>query len=251
MDEPAIYEKEKAMNAPEVSVVIPCLNEERTIGTCVKKCMEAFRQDAIDGEVLVIDNGSSDATSDVAGRTNARVVLHTIRGYGSALMRGITDSRGQYIIMADGDDTYNFSDIRVFLARLRSGADLVMGSRYKGTIEPDAMPWLHRRIGTPILTAILNALFSTSITDINCGIRGFSKVAVEKMRLERPGMEFAAEMIIKAAALGLRIEEIPVCYRASVHGRKPHVRTFRDGWRHLRFMLVSFPQYGMKRKGLR
>jgi glycosyltransferase involved in cell wall biosynthesis len=234
------------MNAPEVSVVIPCLNEEHTIGTCVKKCLEEFRQDAIEGEVVVIDNGSTDATSSAANRENARVVLHTIRGYGSALMRGITESRGRYIIMADGDDTYDFSDIGKFLTLLRSGVDLVMGNRFKKTMKHDAMPWLHRHIGTPFLTAVLNALFRTGINDINCGMRGFSKEAVEKMRLERPGMEFAAEMIIKAAALGFRIEEIPIHYKASVPERKPHVRTFRDGWRHLRFMLVSFPRYGMR-----
>jgi glycosyltransferase involved in cell wall biosynthesis len=239
------------MNAPEVSVVIPCLNEEYTIGKCVKKCLEAFRQDAIDGEVVVIDNGSSDATFSAAGRENARVVLHTIRGYGSALMRGITESRGRYIIMADGDDTYDFSDLREFLVPLRSGVDLVMGNRFTGTMDHNAMPWLHRHIGTPFLTAVLNILFGTRINDINCGMRGFSKEAVEKMRLERPGMEFAAEMIIKAAALGFRIEEIPVRYKASVPERKPHVRTFRDGWRHLRFMLVSFPRYGIRQSGLR
>ena len=235
------------MNAPEVSVVIPCLNEERTIGTCVKKCREAFLQQALDGEVVVIDNNSSDATSSAAGREDSRVVLHTIRGYGSALMRGIAESKGRYIIMADGDDTYDFSDIRKFITLLRSGADLVMGNRFKGMMEHGAMPWLHRYFGTPFLTAVLNALFGTSISDINCGMRGFSKEAVEKMRLERPGMEFAAEMVIKAAALDFRIEEIPVRYRASVPERKAHVRTFRDGWRHLWFMLASFPGYGMRR----
>jgi glycosyltransferase involved in cell wall biosynthesis len=239
------------VNPPEVSVVIPCLNEERTIGTCVRKCLEAFRHDAISGEVVVIDNGSTDGTSNAAGVESARVVLHTIRGYGSALMRGITESRGRYVIIADGDDTYDFADIREFLVPLRNGADLVMGSRFRGTMSPGAMPWLHRYVGTPLLTAVLNALFRTGISDINCGMRGFSKGAVEKMRLERPGMEFAAEMVIKAAALGFRIEEIPVRYRASVPERKPHVRTFRDGWRHLRFMLVSFTRYGMRRSGVR
>jgi len=177
-------------------------------------------------------------------------VLHTIRGYGSALMRGIIESRGRYVIMADGDDTYDFSDIGKFLVRLRGGADLVMGSRFKGTIESNAMPWLHRRIGTPILTAVLNALFGTRISDINCGMRGFSKEAIEKMHLQRPGMEFAAEMIIKAAVLGLRIEEIPIHYQASAPQRKPHVRTFRDGWRHLWFMLLSFLRNGMRRSRL-
>jgi glycosyltransferase involved in cell wall biosynthesis len=237
------------VNPPELSIVIPCLNEERTVGTCVRKCLAAFRHDAIQGEVVVIDNGSTDRTSYAAGVENARVVLHTKRGYGSALMRGITESRGRYIIMADGDDTYDFSDIREFLVRLRSGADLVMGSRFKGTMERGAMPRLHRFVGTPFLTAVLNALFGTGISDINCGMRGFSKEAVEKMRLKRPGMEFAAEMIIKAAELGLKVEEVPVHYRVSIPERKPHVRTFRDGWRHLRFMLVSFPRYRMRRSG--
>ena len=237
------------MNLPEVSVIIPCLNEQRTIGACVRKCQKAFRHDAINGEVVVIDNGSTDGTSKAACVENARVFLHTEHGYGSALMRGISESRGSYIIMADGDDTYDFTDIRKFLVPLRNGADLVMGSRFRGTISHGAMPWLHRYVGTPILTAVLNALFMTSVSDINCGMRGFSKKAVEKMRLERPGMEFAAEMIIKAAALGFRIEEIPVRYGKSVPERKPHVRTFRDGWRHLRFMLASFPRYGLRRSG--
>ena len=163
-------------------------------------------------------------------------------------MRGISESRGRYIIMADGDDTYDFADISKILTPLRSGADLVMGNRFNKTMEQGAMPWMHRRIGTPLLTAALNTLFGTGIGDVNCGMRGFSKEAVEKMGLERPGMEFAAEMIIKSAALGLRIEEVPVRYGASVPERKPHVRTFRDGWRHLRFMLVSFPLYGMRRR---
>jgi glycosyltransferase involved in cell wall biosynthesis len=235
------------MSNPELSVIIPCLNEERTIGTCVRKCITEFQQEAINGEVVVIDNGSSDATSSVAQRENARVVLHTIRGYGSALMRGIIESRGRYIIMADGDDTYDFSDIMKFLPALRGGTDLVMGTRFKGTMERNAMPWLHRYFGTPFLTAVLNSLFRTKLTDINCGMRGFSKEAVEKMRLERPGMEFAAEMIIKAAALEFRIEEISVRYRLGDPERRPHVRTFRDGWRHLWFMLASLPRYRRRR----
>jgi glycosyltransferase involved in cell wall biosynthesis len=235
------------MKAPEVSVIIPCLNEEYTIGVCIKKCHEAFRQDGIRGEVVVIDNGSTDATWSVAGNEKARVVLHTIRGYGSALMRGIIEAHGRYIIMADGDNTYDFSDIRDFILPLRNGADLVMGNRFGGNMECNAMPWLHRRIGTPFLTAVLNQLFRAGISDVNCGMRGFTREAVEKMRLECPGMEFAAEMIIKAAALGFRIVEIPIHYKASVPQRKPHIRTFRDGLRHLRFMLSAFPRYGKHR----
>jgi glycosyltransferase involved in cell wall biosynthesis len=237
------------MNPVETSVVIPCLNEELTIGTCVRKCHEAFRRHSIDGEVVVVDNGSADNTARVAGEANARVVSHGIRGYGSALMRGITEARGNFVIMADGDNTYDFSDIPAFLGLLRDGADLVMGSRFRGTIGPDAMPWLHRYVGTPFLTAVLNVLYRTRISDINCGMRAFTKKTVKVLRLECPGMEFAAEMLMKAASLRLRIEEIPVHYFASVPERKPHVRTFRDGWRHLRFMLVSFPRYGLRRAG--
>jgi glycosyltransferase involved in cell wall biosynthesis len=248
MDNHFLSRKETVMNTPEVSVIMPCLNEERTIGTCIKKCKEVFLHDNIAGEVIVIDNGSSDGTSSVAVNENARVVPHGIRGYGSALMRGIAESRGQYIIMADGDDTYSFSDISKFLIPLRSGADLVMGSRLIGIIEPHAMPWLHRYVGTPFLTKVINTLFGTSISDINCGMRGFSKTAIEKMCLERPGMEFAAEMIIKASVLKLKIEEIPINYRIGDPERKPHVRAFRDGWRHLRFMILAFLQYGMPAK---
>jgi glycosyltransferase involved in cell wall biosynthesis len=239
------------MSLVETSVIIPCLNEERTVGTCVRKCHEAFRCHAINGEVVVVDNGSADDTARIAGEADARVVSHEIRGYGSALMRGITESRGNFIIMADGDNTYDFSDIPAFIRLLKDGADLVMGSRFRGTIEPGAMPWLHRYVGTPFLTAVLNLLYRTRISDINCGMRAFTKKTATALSLTCPGMEFAAEMLMKASALRLRIEEIPLHYCASIPERKPHVRTFRDGWRHLRFMLVSFPGYGVRRAGVK
>ena len=229
--------------ACEVSVILPCLNEAETVGTCVTKATTTLRRLGARGEVIVIDNGSTDGSPDIAEHCGARVVLEPRRGYGSALMRGAEEARAPFIIMEDADDSYDLTDLERFIARLRGGADVVMGSRLRGTIEPGAMPWLHRCIGNPLLSGILNLLFRAGISDAHCGMRAFTKDAYRRMQLQTTGMEFASEMVIKAALGGLRVTEIPITLRPDGRSRPPHLRSFRDGWRHLRFMLLFSPTY--------
>jgi len=231
------------MSQLEISVIIPCLNEEKTLKTCIQKAQKAFRQLKMRGEVVVVDNGSTDSSAEIAKKAGARVVVHPIRGYGSALKRGIAEAKGKYLIMGDGDNTYDFLDIPKFVRFLEQGADLVMGSRVRGKIEPGAMPWLHRWVGTPFLTTVMNIFFGSKISDTNCGMRAFTKRAVEKLNLKCNGMEFASEMVIKAAQKKLKIVETPIDYYATAPDRVPNLHTFRDGWRHLRFMLVLAPTY--------
>lgn len=227
----------------ELSIVIPCLNEERTIAICVEKARKAFQDLKIEGEVLVVDNGSQDRSSELAGKAGARVVHQGVKGYGSALKKGFEEASGRYIIMGDADGTYDFSAIGDFVRQLRSGSEFVMGSRMRGVIFPGAMPWLHRYFGTPLLTMIINRFFRTRISDVNCGMRGFTRAAILKLGLSSKGMEFASEMIIKAAMSGLDIREIPINLYQSPVERTPHLRSFSDGWRHLRFMLFFCPKY--------
>jgi glycosyltransferase involved in cell wall biosynthesis len=227
-----------------VSVVLPCLNEAETVATCVTEALTALKQSAIDGEVLVVDNGSTDNSAELAERAGARVVHESRRGYGSALRRGAEEARGEYVVMADADGSYDLADIPRFVDELRDGADLVMGSRLRGTIEHGAMPWLHRRVGNPLLSGILNLMFQSRVSDAHCGMRAFSKNAFRRMKASSPGMEFASEMVVKASLARMRIVDIPVTLRPdrrSLHG--PHLRPFRDGWRHLRFMLLLSPTY--------
>lgn len=229
--------------AIELSVVMPCLNEERTVAICVKKAFDAFRREKIEGEVVVVDNGSTDNSAERASKAGARVINHHKKGYGSALKKGIEEARGKFIIMADADNTYDFSGIASFVTLLRGGADLVMGSRFKGKIHPGAMPLLHRWLGTPVLTFIINLFFHAKISDVNCGMRGFRKDAIEKLHLKSNGMEFASEMLIKASQRKFNISETPIHYYAAPGDRESHLKSFRDGWRHLRFMLLFCPKY--------
>jgi glycosyltransferase involved in cell wall biosynthesis len=224
------------MNTPVLSVIIPCLNEEKSIAACVTKARHAMEKMKVAGEVLVVDNGSKDRSAELAEKAGARVVPHTVRGYGSALKRGIAEARGRYLIMADADNTYDFGEIPKFHRLLEEGADLVMGSRLRGKIERRAMPWLHRWVGTPVLTLILDLFFNARITDANCGMRGFTKTAMERLKLKCNGMEFASEMVVKAAQKRMNIKETPINYYAADPDRVPNLHTFRDGWRHLRFM---------------
>lgn len=232
-----------AVEAPEVSVVLPCLNEAETMEACVSKARAAMARLGISGEVVVVDNGSTDGSAEIAQRCGARVVYEPRRGYGSALLRGADEARAPFIIMADADDSYDLSDLDRFLDALRAGNDLVMGTRIRGTIEPGAMPWHHRWLGNPLLTGLLNLLFRAGISDAHCGMRAFSKDAYRRMRLQTTGMEFASEMLIKAALAELRIAEIPITLRRDGRTRSPHLRSFRDGWRHLRFMLLFSPTH--------
>jgi glycosyltransferase involved in cell wall biosynthesis len=227
----------------EVSVVLPCLDEAETVGTCVTKAIETLRRLNVCGEVVVVDNGSTDGSAQIAAQCGARVVREERRGYGSALMRGAEEARGPFIIMADADDSYDLTDLERFIHDLRAGADLVMGTRIKGKIEAGAMPPLHRWVGNPILSGILNLLFHAGISDAHCGMRAFTKDAYDRMQLRTTGMEFASEMVIKAALGKMRIAEIPITLRPAGRHRPPHLRSFRDGWRHLRFMLLSSPTY--------
>jgi glycosyltransferase involved in cell wall biosynthesis len=222
---------------------MPCLNEERTVGRCVEKALRTLQELGIRGEVVVADNGSTDGSIELAERAGARVVRQTLKGYGNALRKGFAEARGRYVIMGDCDDSYDFTDLGRFVERLRGGADVVMGNRLKGEIKPGAMPWLHRWVGNPGLSWFLNLLFHTGAGDTLCGLRGFRRDACPKMNLQMPGMEFAGEMVIKSAIAGLRIEEIPITLWPDGRDRRPHLRTFRDGWRFLRFVLLCSPTF--------
>lgn len=225
----------------EVSVILPCLNEEKTIEACIRKSKEAFGRDGIDGEVVVVDNGSTDRSMEIAERAGARIVKETRKGYGSALRRGIEEAAGKYLVMGDADDTYDFSQLGAFVAKLREGYGLVMGSRFKGKILPGAMSWSHRYVGNPILSGMLRVFFGGGISDSHCGLRAFSREAYKKMELRTTGMEFASEMVIHALKKKLRITEIPITYYPRRGESK--LESFRDAWRHMRFMLIYSPGY--------
>jgi hypothetical protein len=230
-------------DAIEVSVVMPCLNEARTVGRCVEKAVTALQKMGVRGEVIVADNGSSDGSPSIAQQHGAWVVPVQQRGYGSALQAGIAAARGRYVIMGDADDSYDFSDLYPFVERLRAGDELVMGNRFRGGIKPGAMPWHHRYIGNPILTGILNLFFRSPIRDAHCGLRGFRKEAYEKLGLQAPGMEFASEMVVRACLGKQKISEVPIVLHPDGRDRPPHLRSFRDGWRHLRFLLLMCPRW--------
>ena len=225
----------------ELSVVIPALNEERTIAHCVEKAKKAFAALGVQGEVLVADNGSTDGTRAVAERAGARVVPVEGKGYGRALRGGFTAARGRWLIMGDADGSYDFEQAPRYVEKLRQGCDFVVGNRFQGAIAPGAMPFLNRYLGTPVLTAVMNLLFRTGIGDTNCGMRGLTKSAFERMGLKADGMEFATEMIVKASLLKMRIAEVPCDLHKDLRDRPPHLRRWRDGWRHLRFMLLFSP----------
>ena len=227
----------------EVSLVIPCLNEAQSLALCIEKATKAFKAARIRGEVIVADNGSTDGSIEIAQRHGARVVHAPLRGYGNALRAGLEAAQGRFIIMGDADESYDFTEIPRFCAKWREGFDVVMGNRFEGEIKPGAMPWLHRYIGNPLLTAILNVFFHAGVGDPHCGMRGFTKEIYERMDLRTTGMEFASELVIKAARLGGRIAEIPITLWPDKRGRPPHLRSFRDGWRHLRFMLLCAPNW--------
>lgn len=227
----------------DLSIVIPCLNEELTLGSCIQQAQACLSKSNIAFEIVVADNGSTDKSREIAESLGVRVVIVSNRGYGSALMGGIKAASGEFIVMADADGSYDFSQSVLILNKLRNGYDLVVGNRFTGGIEPGAMPFLHRYLGNPVLSAIGKIFFRSPVSDFHCGIRGFKRQAILSLSLVTTGMEFASELIIKATLKGCRIDEVPVTLSKDGRDRKPHLRTWRDGWRHLRFMLVLCPDW--------
>jgi glycosyltransferase involved in cell wall biosynthesis len=229
--------------AVELTVVMPCLNEAATIGTCIRKALDSFERLGIAGEVVVADNGSTDGSQQIAEELGARVVPVERRGYGAALTGGIAAARGRWVIMGDADDSYDFSDLEPFVRRLREGYDLVAGNRFKGGIHPGAMPWLHQRLGNPVLSFVGRTLYGTPCGDIYCGLRGFDREKVAALDIRSSGMEFAIEMIVKATMQGLRVTEVPTTLSPDAEGRQPHLNTWRDGWKSIRLLLLYSPRW--------
>jgi glycosyltransferase involved in cell wall biosynthesis len=227
----------------ELSVVMPCLNESETLATCIKKAQDTLNTHNIAGEIIVADNGSTDGSQEIATQMGARVIHVSAQGYGNALMGGIASAHGKFIIMGDADDSYDFTALLPFLTKLREGYDLVMGNRFKGGIKPGAMPFLHRYLGNPVLTTIGRLFFHSPCADFHCGLRGFSKEAILRADLRTTGMEFASEMVVKATLHRMRIAEVPTTLSPDGRSRPPHLRSWRDGWRHLRFLLLYSPRW--------
>ena len=227
----------------ELSVVLPCLDEAETLATCIRKAKRSFAALGVVGEVVVADNGSTDGSQDIARTEGARVVDVPRRGYGAALLAGITAADGEYVLMADADDSYSLDDLGGFVRELRDGADLVMGNRFRGRIEPGAMPFLHRYLGNPALSTLGRLFFHIPVGDFHCGIRAFRRDRVLALGLVTSGMEFASEMVVRASLADLRIREVPTVLRPDGRTRAPHLRTWRDGWRHLRFLLAFSPRW--------
>ncbi len=227
----------------EVSVVMPCLNEAATVGKCVAKARRALEEAQLRSEIIVADNGSTDGSPQIAEQMGARVLHVPLRGYGSALRGGITAARGELIVMGDADDSYDFGQIGVFIEKLREGYDLVMGNRFRGGISPGAMPPLHKYFGNPVMTGFVQLFFKSTLGDIQCGLRAFRRDAILRLGLRTTGMEFASEMVVKATLFRLRIGEVPTTLSPDGRGYPPHMRSWRDGWRNLRFMLLYSPRW--------
>lgn len=222
---------------------MPCLNEARTVAICVSKARDFLARSGISGEVIIADNGSTDGSQQLANDAGARVVDVAVKGYGAALRAGIAAAHGTFIVMGDSDDSYDFSRLELFVERLRAGFDLVMGDRFAGGIAKGAMPPLHRYLGNPVLSGVGRLFFQSPIRDFHCGLRGFRREAIERLELKTTGMEFASEMVVKATLHGLRISEVPTTLQPDGRDRPPHLRSWRDGWRHLRFLLVHSPAW--------
>jgi glycosyltransferase involved in cell wall biosynthesis len=236
-------EVESGGSGLELTILMPCLNEAETVATCVHKAMRFLQEQGVSGEVIVADNGSTDGSQQLASDAGARVVPVAARGYGAALQGGIKAARSKYVVMGDADDSYDFSALTDMLEKLRAGNDLVMGNRFVGGIEKGAMPFLHRWLGNPVLSFIGRLFYRNRIGDFHCGLRGFSLDAMRGLHLNSDGMEFASEMVVKSALYGLRISEVPVRLYPDGRSRPPHLRTWRDGWRHLRFLLLHSPRW--------
>ena len=227
----------------ELTILMPCLNEAETLATCIDKARRYLDTSGIRGEILVADNGSTDGSREIAAEHGARVVAVAERGYGAALKAGIKAAAGRYVIMGDADDSYDFSNLHPFVAKLREGAELVMGNRLKGGIAPGAMPGLHKYLGNPVLSGIGRLFFKSPIGDFHCGLRGFHRNAIAALGLESPGMVFASEMVVKATLRHKAIAEVPTTLSPDGRSRPPHLRSWRDGWRHLRFLMLFCPKW--------
>ena len=227
----------------ELTILMPCLNEAETIGICIKKAKSFLKKNKINGEILISDNGSTDNSIIIAEKLGARITKTSINGYGSALINGIKEAKGKYIIMGDADDSYDFTQLMCFVEKLRSGFELVIGNRFKGGIKKGAMPFLHRYFGNPVLSGIGRLFFKTKNFDFHCGLRGFSKQAILSINLNTLGMEFASEMIVKSILYKLKITEVPVTLFPDGRTRAPHLRSWSDGWRHLKFLLMFSPNW--------
>ncbi|CAN5734157.1 glycosyltransferase family 2 protein [soil metagenome] len=235
---------------PELTILMPCLDEAETIGACVRKAVAWLRATGTPGEVLVADNGSVDGSQELARLAGARVIDVEVRGYGAALLGGLRGARGTYVIMGDADDTYDFSRLDDFLVRLRAGDQAVIGNRFAGRIAPKAMPWTHRYIGNPVLSALGRRFFGIGIGDFHCGLRGVDRRAILELSLQTTGMEFASELIVRAAQAGYRVTEVPTSLGVGGRTRPPHLRTWSDGWRHLRFLLLFSPRWLFRIPGM-
>jgi hypothetical protein len=240
------------MNAPacELTILMPCLNEAETLATCIRQARAYLDRSGIEGEIVVADNGSDDGSREIAVAEGARVVPVSERGYGAALIGGIAAAQGTFVAMADADDSYDFGTLDPFMERLRAGDDLVMGNRFLGGIEPGAMPKLHKYLGNPVLSFIGRVFFRAPVRDFHCGLRAFRRDAILSLHLRTTGMEFASEMVVKSCLAGLKISEVPTTLRKDGRSRPPHLRSFRDGWRHLRFLLLFSPRWVFLYPGL-
>lgn len=227
----------------ELTILMPCLNEAETLEICIKKAKKSLEENNIKGEVLIADNGSTDGSQEIAERNGARVIHVPVKGYGSALIEGTKQAYGKYIIMGDADDSYDFSNIMPYVEKLREGYELVMGNRFQGGIEKGAMPWSHKYIGTPVLSFIGRLFYKSNIGDFNCGMRGYDRDAILKLDLKTTGMEYASEMIVQATLNNIKIAEVPTTLKKDGRSRPPHLKSFRDGWRHLKFLLMYSPKW--------
>jgi len=227
----------------ELTILMPCLNEAETLAVCIQKAQGFLARSGVRGEVLISDNGSTDGSQQIAADLGARVSHAPRRGYGAALINGIEQARGSFVIMADADDSYDFENLEPFVEKLRAGADLVMGNRFRGGIAPGAMPPLHKYLGNPVLSGIGQLFFRPGIDDFHCGLRGFNRERILSLDLQTTGMEFASEMVVKASLARYRIEEVPTTLKKDGRSRPPHLRSWHDGWRHLRFLLIFAPRW--------
>lgn len=227
----------------EVTILMPCLNEAETLAICIQKAKTFLAENKIDGEILISDNGSTDGSQEIAIREGARVISVSEKGYGSALIGGCNEAKGKYVIMGDADDSYDFLNLMPFIEKLREGYELVMGNRFQGGIEDGAMPWLHRYIGNPVLSFVGRLFFKSKIGDFHCGLRGYNRESMLRLELKTPGMEYASEMVVMSELNHLRIAEVPTTLKKDGRSRAPHLRSFRDGWRHLKFLLTYAPNW--------